>query len=289
MATIDIRTAPKQIREFLEAAAAEVNIELDRRLQIPVKLAATDPERRLREAMRYAVLGGGKRLRPALVLAAARAIDSNADAIAPAAAVEILHAYTLVHDDLPAMDDDEVRRGRPTVHVAFDQATAVLAGDSLLTVALGCLADLGPRCAAALRALVRAAGPGELLGGQMRDLALELRASAVSNTSAGAITIEDAELVHRGKTGALFGVATELGGIAAAASAETIVQLRTYGMAIGVAFQHADDLDDGEFASLREQAAVRRKVLAAEAIDAIKPMGKSGQLLRDLASWIGGI
>ncbi len=289
MAIIDIRTAPIQIREFIEAAATKVNVELDRRLQIPVKLAADDPERRLREAMRYAVLGGGKRLRPALVLAAARAIDCNADALAPAAAVEILHAYTLVHDDLPAMDDDDVRRGRPTVHIAFDQATAVLAGDSLLTVALGCLADLGPRCAAALRALVRAAGPGELLGGQMRDLALELRASAVSAAPTSALTIEDAERVHRGKTGALFSVAAELGGIAAAASAEMIGQLRTYGMAVGVAFQHADDLDDGEFASLRDQAASRRKALAAEAICAMKPMGESGQLLCDLASWIGGI
>ena len=280
MATIDNRTAPDGVREFLAAAAIEVNTELERRLSIDEALEEGDPERRLREAMRYAVLGGGKRLRPAMVLAAARAVDPNADALAAAAAVELLHAYTLVHDDLPAMDDDEIRRGRPTVHIQFDQATAVLAGDALLTDALACLADLGPACAAALRALTNAAGASELLGGQMRDLALEALDRPV--------TLEEAERVHRGKTGALFSVSAELGGISANAPAEIVAGLRVYGLAVGVAFQHADDLDDGEFSELREQAAARRLALANRAIDAVAPLGEKASLLRDLARWVGG-
>ena len=280
MAILESATAPGGIRDFLASAAADVDTELERRLVIDESLGPEDPERRLGEAMRYAVLGGGKRLRPALTIAAARAIDADVDVVAAAAAVELLHAYTLVHDDLPAMDDDDVRRGKPTVHVAFGEATAVLAGDALLTAAFACLSDLGPRCAPAVTALAHAAGPTQLLAGQALDLALEV---------AAAPTLKAVERIHRGKTGALFGAAAELGAIAAAASAETIRSLREYGIALGVAFQHADDLDDGELAELAEQAATRRQQLGEEAVAAIAPLGERGALLVELARWVAGI
>lgn len=290
MAILATATAPAAIRDFLQSAANAVDADLDRRLAIDKELSPEDPQRVLMEAMRYAVLGGGKRLRPALTIASARAVtDSNgeaspldveADAIAAAAAVELLHAYTLVHDDLPAMDDDEVRRGRPTVHVKYSEATAILAGDALLTAAFASLAELGPRCAPAVSALARAAGPAQLLGGQALDLALENDPSP---------SLEKVERVHRGKTGALFGAAAELGAIAAAASPESILAMREYGCALGVAFQHADDLDDGELTQLADHATRRRLELGQQAVAALSSFGERGELLAELARWVGGI
>src|SRR4051812_32592479 len=157
-ATLAPTSAPPELLRFLEDARVAVDRELDRRLR-----AGKDDPGRLAEAMHYAATGPGKRLRPALVLAAAEACGATREAAMPAAvAIEMLHAYTLVHDDLPAMDDDDERRGRPTVHIAFGEAIAILAGDGLLTEAFATLAELGPHAGRAVAVLARRAGVAEL-------------------------------------------------------------------------------------------------------------------------------
>jgi geranylgeranyl pyrophosphate synthase len=227
---------------------------------------------RLREAMRYAVLGGGKRLRPLVTFAACVAAGGEPDDARPAAAaIELLHAYTLVHDDLPAMDDDAVRRGRPTVHVAFGHAEAILAGDGLLTAAFGALAGLGPRAADAVEVLARRAGARELLAGQARDIA-----------GPAPETIEALERLHEGKTGALFAAAAELGAIAAGAGAPLRARLARFGMALGIAFQHADDRADGDHPALAEAAGRRVAALAAELRDLLAPLGERAGALREI-------
>ncbi len=256
--------------DFLDDARARVDAELARRLA-----GDGDDPGRLREAMRYAVLGGGKRLRPALVLAAARAVGGTWDAALPAAAaVELLHAYTLVHDDLPAMDDDDERRGRPTVHVAFGEATAILVGDALLTEAFAALAALGPRCADAVAVLADRAGARGLLAGQARDLA------------GGAASLAELERIHTGKTGALFSAAAELGAVAAGGGADARARLQRYGMALGIAFQHADDLADGDHPHLAAEARRRVAELGAEARAAIAPLGEAARPLAALVEWV---
>ncbi len=162
-------SAPAELAAWLEQRRADIDADLSRRL--PQHRAKDDKGYdaidRLHEAMRYAVLGGGKRLRPAMALAACEAVSGSIEPAYPAAAaVEILHAYTLVHDDLPALDDDDERRGRPTVHVAYDEATAVLVGDALLTEAFGCLVALERGAKDAVALLARRAGSHELIGGQ---------------------------------------------------------------------------------------------------------------------------
>ncbi len=169
---------------------------------------------RLADAMRYALLAPGKRLRPALVLMAAEACGGvPTDAMPGAVAVEMVHAYSLIHDDLPSMDDDDLRRGRPTVHIAFDESTAILAGDALLAQAFWHLADQvadPKRLAEAVRTLGLAAGPAHLVGGQADDLAAETESlSKVTNP------IEHLESIHRRKTGALFSASIEMGAILA--------------------------------------------------------------------------
>jgi geranylgeranyl pyrophosphate synthase len=271
--TLDPRAAPERLREFLDAARARVDTELEHRLAIP----GVDPGR-LRAAMHYAATGPGKRLRPALVLAAAAACGDDAQAMPAAIAIELLHAYTLVHDDLPAMDDDDERRGRPTVHIAFGEAIAILAGDGLLTLAFGCLAELGPRAGAAVAVLAARAGAGELLAGQAIDLSLGGAAPDLA-------TVED---LHAKKTGALFAAAAELGAIAAGADDATRAALARYGMAIGIAFQHADDRDDGELAEHAPAAARQARELGAEAARLAAGLGPGAQVLVELATWIGG-
>jgi geranylgeranyl pyrophosphate synthase len=187
----------------------------------------------------------------------------------------MLHAYTLVHDDLPAMDDDDERRGRPTVHIAFGEAIAILAGDGLLTLAFGTLAELGPRAADAVAVLAARAGVRELLGGQ----AIDLTTPREQLTDLAAI-----ERMHAAKTGALFAAAAELGGIAAGASPDVRARLSRYGLAIGIAFQHADDRDDAELTELAAQAAERMRMLCSEARQAVQPLGSA--LLDSLATWI---
>jgi len=267
--TIDPGAAPEAVRVFLERVRPQIDEALAQRLAVD----GDDPGR-LREAMRYAALGPGKRLRPALVIAACEACGGTVAAALPAAAaIEMLHAYTLVHDDLPAMDDDDERRGRPTVHIAFGEAIAILAGDGLLTAAFGALAELGPEAAAAAAVLARRAGARELLAGQAIDL------TAPPRDFAGV------ERLHAAKTGALFAAAAELGAIAAGADAEARDALGRYGMAIGVAFQHADDRDDGELIEHAAAAAARMQLLADEARAIARRFGPRVEVLEAIAGW----
>ncbi|NNC63709.1 MAG: polyprenyl synthetase family protein, partial [Gammaproteobacteria bacterium] len=206
-------------------------------------LAKTDTPKHLLEAMQYSVLGGGKRIRPLLSYASGELCDlkpEQCDSIA--AAVEFVHAYSLVHDDLPAMDDDDLRRGKPTTHKAFDEATAILAGDALQALAFEILcddADLARDAAAHMRVvrwLARAAGPGGMVGGQALDLGAEAAAEPL-----GAEAVRRLQAL---KTGALIEVSAELGAILAEADDGTVAAVRAYARAVGEAFQIADDLLD---------------------------------------------
>ncbi len=293
-AAIDAAAAPAAIARLLQQTVAAVDADIDRRLALPAG-APGDPERLLVEAMRYAALGPGKRLRPALAVAACEVVGAPAERALPAAtAIELLHTYTLVHDDLPAMDDDDERRGRPTVHRAYGEATAILAGDGLLTAAFGALADLGAAAGDAVAVLARRSGAAELLAGQALDLAAVDAAQARLTPSdraptGGVIGLAALERIHARKTGALFAAACELGAIAGGGGVAERQALAEYGMAIGIAFQHADDLDDGDFARHREQAEARRAELAGQAIALLSSFGPRGDLLADVARWVGGI
>ena len=204
---------------------------------------------RLMEALRHAALGGGKRLRPFLTVETARLLGNDtAGALRAGCAVELLHCYSLVHDDLPSMDDDDLRRGRPTVHKAFDDATAILAGDALQTLAFEVLADPATDADPAIRAelvlrLARASGIGGMVGGQMLDLAAEGRYGEA---------IADQDGVRRlqaMKTGAILAFAVEAGAVIARANAADLAALGAYGKALGAAFQIADDILDREASS----------------------------------------
>lgn len=194
----------------------------------------------LHRAMRHLVFPGGKRLRPILCRATAMAVGGNPDDALPAAiAIELLHTYTLIHDDLPCMDDDLERRGQPTVHVAFGEANAVLAGDALQALAFETLA--GTRGGAdgltthLVRELARAAGSRGVVGGQVEDIA-----------AAGSVpTREILEFIHQHKTADLFCAAVRMGAMTAGADAATLAGLTTYGTHLGLAFQMIDDLQDG--------------------------------------------
>ena len=212
-------------------------------------LQGTEP--RLLAAMRHAVLLGGKRMRPLLAYASGHACGADdASLDAPAAAVELVHAYSLVHDDLPAMDDDALRRGQPTVHVAFDEATAILAGDALQALAFSVLARAqlpDARRVAMLAELASASGAGGMCGGQAHDLAA---------TGGATIALDALERLHAMKTGALLRAAVRLGAIAADAGAATRAALDAYADALGLAFQIRDDLLDieGDSATLGKTA-----------------------------------
>jgi farnesyl diphosphate synthase len=226
-----------------EAAAITVRLTdavLERLLAVPPGL-----ESRVYEAMRYSVLSPGKRLRPLLVLASSQLFGvARRSALQVAAAIEMVHAYSLIHDDLPAMDNSDLRRGRPTSHKQFDEATAVLAGDGLLTMAFEVLADPDTHSDAAVRAelvgaLAAAAGPAGMVGGQMIDLIAEKQPLDI-----GAIT-----RLQRMKTGALIAFSCEAGPILAKATSEARLALRGYAHDLGLAFQIADDLLDVEGSS----------------------------------------
>ncbi|MFV2070594.1 MAG: polyprenyl synthetase family protein, partial [Pirellulales bacterium] len=192
----------------------------------------------LAEAIRYSLLGPGKRLRPRMVLLAAEACGGSVETALPVAcAVEMVHAYSLIHDDLPAMDDDELRRGRPTCHRAFGEALAILAGDALLALAMEVVArDIRPGATAArcCAELAHAAGATALVGGQAADLA------GCSEQDG----VEQLEAIHRRKTGAMFRVSLRLGGLVAGADEQHLEALDTYGTNVGLAFQITDDLLD---------------------------------------------
>ena len=230
----------------LDAVAAETETLLDRLLAAGPAPGELNRPARLIEAMRYSALGGGKRFRPFLVVESATLFAvPRANALMAGAALECVHCYSLVHDDLPAMDNDELRRGQPTAHRKFDEATAILAGDGLLTFAFDILSrpethnDSTVRIALVM-ALARAAGLGGMAGGQMLDLAAEGRFGA---SKLGA---NDVRLLQAMKTGALLRFACEAGGILAAAGADQRTALERYGSAVGEAFQIADDLLDIE-------------------------------------------
>ncbi|HEX4412876.1 MAG TPA: farnesyl diphosphate synthase [Lacipirellulaceae bacterium] len=208
----------------------------------------------LRDAIRYAVLAPGKRLRPRLVLLAAEACGGGCEAALPAAcAVEMVHAYSLVHDDLPAMDDDDLRRGRPTCHKVYGEATAILVGDALLARSFEVLAseirpaETAARCCAVLG---RAAGASALVGGQAADLQMS------SGNEDGNGGLFELQSIHRRKTGALIRASLELGGIVADTSEEELAVLTGYGERVGLAFQITDDLLDVS----GDQAAVGKRV-----------------------------
>ncbi|HEX4132429.1 MAG TPA: farnesyl diphosphate synthase [Pirellulales bacterium] len=258
----------------------------------------------LGEAIRYSLLAPAKRLRPMLVLLAAEACggDSsrNGDEAMPAAvAVEMIHTYSLIHDDLPAMDDDDLRRGRPTCHKVYGEALAILAGDALLAQAFEVLAEdvrpaaLAARCCASL---ARAAGRAALVGGQADDLT-----GVESNLAA-------LEAIHARKTGAMFLVSLELGGLAAGATAEQLAALDAYGQSMGLAFQITDDLLDvsgSEAAAGKrlgkdadrgkltfpgligiEESRARAAALVAEACKALAPLGSAAEGLEALARYV---
>jgi farnesyl diphosphate synthase len=207
---------------------------------------------RLVDAMRYGVLGGGKRLRPFLLVESARILGAGGEGVLRAAcALEMVHCYSLVHDDLPAMDDDDLRRGRPTLHKATDEATAILAGDSLLTYAFDVMADEAThpdaQCRAALvLGLARAAGLGGMAGGQMLDLEAEGR---YADGPRHALPDPEIRRLQAMKTGALIAYATEAGAIVAGARPEDRATLCAYGKALGATFQIADDILDVESTS----------------------------------------
>ena len=223
------------LRAQMATVAEEVEAALDRILP-----AVSGPQARLHEAMRYAMLGGGKRIRPFLVVAGADLFDvPRARAVRAGVAVELIHGYSLVHDDLPAMDDALTRRGRPSCHLQYDGATAVLVGDALQSLAFELLADPAThpdpevRCAL-VRGLAEAAGAAGMCGGQMIDLLAEGRS----------LTLEQILELQRLKTGALFGFACEAGAILGNASAAAREALLGYSADLGLAFQIQDDLLD---------------------------------------------
>jgi farnesyl diphosphate synthase len=239
-----------EFRGRLEANADATEALLDRLLGTSALAGEIARPTRILEAMRYAMLGGGKRLRPHLVAETARLFGRDDEGVLRAgAAIECIHGYSLVHDDLPAMDDDALRRGKPTVHRAYDDATAILAGDALLTLAFDILADAptDPDAETRIRltlALARASGIGGMVGGQMLDLEAEGRFTEGGKPldSSEADTLQ----LQAMKTGALLATAVEMGAIIGRAGADEARALAAYGRALGQAFQIADDILDAE-------------------------------------------
>jgi geranylgeranyl pyrophosphate synthase len=249
----------------VSVALEELRAEIDRHLAVRLPPPGGDDPLRLREAMRYAVLSGGKRLRPVVVLLAARAalpgVALDGPLLDAACALELVHCYSLVHDDLPAMDDDDERRGRPTCHRVFGEACALLVGNALLTLAFEWLAEAGEASgrpeafSRASLALARGAGHIGMVGGQARDLALAGRAPDLATL----------ERLHEEKTAGLFTAATTMGGALGGAGPDVMGALSRFGHAFGVAFQHVDDLDDAEHAEHADQARARARALCADA------------------------
>jgi len=241
---MDAKNSPFLTR--LDAVAAETETLLEELLAGTPAEGETSRPARLVEAMRYSSLGGGKRFRPFLVVESAALFGvPRQNALMAGAALECVHCYSLAHDDLPAMDNDELRRGQPTAHRKFDEATAILAGDSLLTFAFDILSRQETHADPAVRialvsALARASGVGGMAGGQMLDLAAEGRFGVQTRGEA------DVRMLQAMKTGALLRFGCEAGGILAAAKPPQREALERYGSAVGEAFQIADDLLDIE-------------------------------------------
>ncbi len=287
------------LQEYLEDRRRQIESHLEKLLPEAEEFQPSE----LGSALRYAVLGNGKRLRPILVLAACEAVGGAlGTALGPAAAVECIHAYSLVHDDLPALDNDDLRRGDPTVHKAHGEATAILVGDALQTLAFQALSEAQaiPRDARLemIQRLSRAVGAHGMVGGQALDLAWE----------ASLPDQEALQRTHRMKTGALLTASVELGGLAGGGAPHTIVTLGRYGRHIGLAFQITDDLLDieGSTESLGKEAesdvarskatypALMGKRGARElgeaeldrALAALEPLGERAASLRAIARYI---
>jgi geranylgeranyl diphosphate synthase, type II len=292
---ISCSSAP--LTEQLAAARQVIDAALERYSEFPADCPA-----HLRDAIRHSLLAPCKRLRPTLVLFAAEACGGDWEPALPAAcAVEMIHTYSLIHDDLPAMDNDDLRRGRPTCHKAFGEAVAILAGDALLARAFEVIAkdtqpqEVAARCCAAL---AEAAGPAALVGGQADDL-------SVQYTEGDLATLEN---IHRRKTGALFTASLRLGGYVAGADQQQQMALERYGRKIGLAFQIADDLLDirGSEAALGkrvgkdsqhgkltfpsllgvEESQCRATRLIEEACEALEPLGEKRAGLDALARYV---
>jgi farnesyl diphosphate synthase len=284
----------------LPAAAAEIEQTLDALLPV-----AEGPEARLFEAMRYAAMGGGKRMRGFLVLEGARQFGvARASALRVAAAIEMLHAYSLVHDDLPAMDNDDLRRGKPTAHRAFDEATAILAGDALQTQAFEALAAEDTHSDSAVRielvrCLARAAGARGMCGGQMLDMLAEEAAQPLDEPAVGRLQLL--------KTGRLIEFSAEAGAILGKAPSAQRHALAAYGRDVGAAFQIADDLLDATASAAEtgkrtgkdaeagkatlvsllgvERARIQAERLADQARRHLDSFGERADLLRELAGY----
>ncbi len=298
-------TANKQSDFSLADSAADARCRIDAALETYTRLSPACPAQ-LAEAIRYCLLAPGKRLRPLLVLWSAEACGCTVEAAIPAAcAVEMVHCYSLVHDDLPAMDDDDLRRGRATCHKMFGEANAILVGDALLTLAFGVIArDVHPAevsvaCAAAL---ADAAGALGMVGGQADDLAAE------RGGSMEVPPLDSLQSIHDRKTGAMFTVSTTLGSLVAGASEEQQAALRTYGQKLGLAFQIADDLLDVEGSTAAvgkrvgkdrdhgkltfpgllgvDESRRRARALIDEARAAVAPFGSAADRLTALARYV---
>ena len=248
--------ASVSLKPALDAIGQAIDQRLDRLLAVP-----EDPRARLFEAMRHAAIGGGKRMRPLLVIAACDLFHVDRErSLRVALAIECLHCYSLIHDDLPCMDDDDTRRGKPTVHRAFDEATAILAGDALHALAFEILADEATHPDPFARAelmleLARASGPGGMTGGQMMDLVAEKAAFDLRTTTR----------LQQLKTGALISFCLEAGAIMGRLPADARTSLRGYARDLGLAFQIADDLLDVDGDSGRTGKAVRKDAEAGKA------------------------
>lgn len=290
----------------LELALRECRDDIARELNA-ILPKADGLEGRVHEAMRYATLAGGKRLRPLLVLMSAELFGvSRFSSIRVAAAVELVHTYSLIHDDLPCMDDDDVRRGQPSVHIKFDEATAVLAGDALLTLAFEVLGDENcnpdPQVRASLVvALARAAGGHGMVAGQMIDLIAE--SVEVNDFDVNKIT-----RLQRLKTGALIAFSCESGAILGHASDQMRHALRAYAHDLGLAFQIVDDLLDAAgdaeemgkavgkdeargkatFVSVLgiERAGTQARMLAEQAASHLEPFAEKADILREVAEFV---
>ena len=267
-----------------QAYLAERGRLLDAWLEDFVPAASEAPER-LHAAMRHLLFPGGKRLRPALAMAAAEAAGSSPEAALPvSAAVELTHTYSLVHDDLPCMDDDSVRRGAAAVHAAFDEATAVLAGDALLALAFEALTALPgqapERVFAVVRDLARAAGSRGLVGGQADDVAAQRAGCALEQA--------EIESIHERKSAALIAASIVAGARVAGASADLLQRLESYGTRVGIAFQIADDQIDADgLARLlgRDAARARAESLLASALSLVEDLGEHAEPLRELSRY----
>src|SRR6266436_5309993 len=267
-------TATETITHYLARRAVEVNEWLDR--LVP---SETTPPEQLHRAMRYSLLAGGKRLRPSLTLAAGEALGAATDDLMPAAcAIEMIHTYSLIHDDLPALDNDDLRRGKPTCHKTFGEAIAILAGDALLTLAfetVGATPVAPAQCVAMVKEVATAAGTvNGMVGGQVADLEAEGRR----------IDPEMLEYIHRSKTAALIRASVTAGALCAGAGPDDVARLRRFGEAIGWAFQVTDDILDVEESSIALGKTAGKDIAQQKATyPAIHGLQRSHEIANDLA------